>query len=329
MSALFHKTIFDRMPNAAMVLNTDLVYVDVNDAYCDSVQRQKSDLIGNYVFDVFPDTPERIAPVMEAFQQTLAGEPVRLDAQPYKLVLANGDIEDRIWQITQFPIRCDEGNVEYLVQRCEDVTEREELRQQRDLVTAELNHRVRNTLAVVQSIAEHTGLVSNDIESFLQSFSGRLSSMSRNFAALTDSHWSGLDFEGILRAELAPYAGPALDRVTLTGAPTKLIVRASKTTSMLVHELVTNASKYGFLTAETGCLKVRWWLEEDQFHVVWQETGLRDVRAPDTTGFGFQLFDMFPNIEVDRAFRPDGLTISIRVPVSLSVKTGELAFDES
>lgn len=180
----------------------------------------------------------------------------------------------------------------------------------------------------MQSIAEHTGLVSTDIKSFLKSFSGRLSAMSRNFAALTDSHWRGLDFEGILRTELEPYAGPALDRVTLSGDPIKLTVRASKTTSMLVHELVTNASKHGFLTSATGRLDGRWWIADDMFHAEWRESGLENVQAPTTSGFGFQLFDMMPNIQVEHQFAPDGVMLSFQVPVSVSVATGEVAFDE-
>lgn len=328
MAATFHKTIFDRMPNAAMVLDTNLVFVDANEAYCKSVQRQKSDLIGHYVFEVFPDTPERIAPVMEVFKRTLAGEATRMDAQPYKLELADGTIEDRIWQISQFPIRCDKGEVQFLVQRAEDVTEREELRTQRDLVAAELHHRVRNTLAVVQSIADHTAQTTSNIKSFLKSFNGRLAAMSRNFSALTEAHWTGLDFKTVILTGLEPYAGPAMDRVSLQGDPIKLTVRASKTTSMFVHELVTNASKYGFLACETGRLQARWWIEDDLLRAEWHESGLHDLTPPDETGFGFQLFDMIPNMNVQHQFEPDGLKISFRVPVRVSVATGEVSFDE-
>jgi len=328
MSATFHKTIFDRMPNAAMVLDTRLVYVDANEAYCKSVQRKKSDLIGNYVFDVFPDTPERIAIVREVFERTLAGEATRMEAQPYKLELADGTVEDRIWQISQFPIRCDKGKVEFLVQRAEDVTEREELRNQRDLVTAELHHRVRNTLAVVQSIADHTALTTSDTKSFLKSFNGRLAAMSRNFAALTEAHWTGLDFETVMLTELEPYAGPAMDRVTIEGDPIKLTVRASKTTSMFVHEMVTNASKYGFLACETGRLHAKWWIEDDLLCAEWHESGLENLTPPEETGFGFQLFGMMPNMNVQHRFEPDGLKLSFRVPVSISVASGEVSFDE-
>ncbi|MEL7032880.1 MAG: HWE histidine kinase domain-containing protein [Pseudomonadota bacterium] len=329
MSRLLHKTIFDGMPNAAMILDTDLKFVDANEAYCQAVQRTREDLIGNYVFDVFPDTPERIAPVLEVFQQTLAGEASQLEAQPYNLELADGTVEDRIWQISQFPIRCEQGHVEFLVQRAEDITEREQLREQRDLVTAELNHRVRNTLAVVQSVAEQTGLVSNDIESFLKSFSGRLAAMSRNFAALTDSHWQGLDFETILRSELEPYAGLALDRVTFDGPKVTFTVRASKFTSMLMHELVTNASKYGFLTDPAGTLQLRWGLEDGYFQGEWLESGMSGIHAPDEIGFGFQLFDMMANIDIQPSFEPDGLKVRFKVPVSLSVESGELEVAEA
>ena len=328
MSSDIHKTIFHRMPNAAMILDANLVYVDANDAYCRAVGRSFDQLIGNQIFDVFPDVEERVAKVREVFDRTLAGELTLLEAQPYRVEMPDGSVEERIWQIQQFPIYCEKGQVQFLVQRAEDVTEREALRDQRDLVTAELNHRVRNTLAVVQSVAEQTGLVSDDIDSFLSSFNGRLGAMSRNFAALTDAHWQGLDFETILRGELEPYAGPVLDRVKIDGESVKLTVRASKFTSMMVHELITNASKHGFLTSEKGQLSLRWWIDEDRFYAQWTESGLQDVKAPEKTGFGFQLFDMLPNIDVEHEFKPDGLNLQFSVPVTLSVGTGEVSFDE-
>ena len=328
MSSDIHKNIFHRMPNAAMILDANLVYVDANDAYCRAVGRSLDQLIGNQIFDVFPDVEERIAKVQEVFDRTLAGELTILEAQPYRMERPDGSIEERIWQIAQFPIYCEEGQVQFLVQRAEDVTEREALRDQRDLVTAELNHRVRNTLAVVQSVAEQTGLVSEDIDSFLSSFNGRLGAMSRNFAALTDAHWQGLDFETILRGELEPYAGPVLDRIQIDGEPVKLTVRASKFTSMMVHELITNASKHGFLTSDKGQLSLRWWMDDDRFYAQWIESGLEDITPPEKTGFGFQLFDMMPNIDVEYEFKPTGLNLQFSVPVSLSVTTGEVSFGD-
>ncbi len=328
MSDFIHKSIFNRMPNAAMILDRELIFVDANEAYCRAVQTEKSAMIGRYVFDVFPDTPERRQPILNAFNKTLAGEYVQLDAQPYKLRLADGTIEDRIWEVAQFPIYNDAGAIQFLVQRCEDVTEKEALRKQRDLVSAELNHRVRNTMAVVQSIAEHTALSAPDLPTYLKSFSARLAAMSRNFAALTDSHWQGLDFETILRTELEPYAGPALERVTIDGEPITLTVRASKFTSMMVHELITNAAKYGFLSSNQGRLSLRWRIENDRLQAEWHESGLDGIVPPEAYGFGFQLFDMMANIDVDPVFEPDGLKLRFSVPVTLSVATGEVAFGD-
>ena len=323
------QTIFETMPNAAMILDSDLKYVEANLAYCQAVERSRDELLGRYIFDVFPDTPERMQTVIDIFERTLGGETTQLEAQPYRLDTADGEVEERIWQIAQFSVRCEVEDEVYLVQRAEDVTEREALRAQRDLVTAELNHRVRNTLAVVQSVADQTGLVSDDIDSFLDSFNGRLGAMSRNFAALTDAHWKGLDFETILRTELEPYAGPVLDRITIQGEPMTLTVRASKFTSMMVHELITNASKHGFLTSEKGQLSLKWWLADDRFHAQWTESGLEDIKPPEKTGFGFQMFDMMPNIEVDFTFKPDGLDLHFCVPILLSVATGEVAFEDA
>ncbi len=327
MGSSIHQTIFNRMPNPAMILNTDLVYVDANDAYCRAVQRHRTEIIGRYVFDVFPNTEDRVALLKESFRRTFAGESVSVDPQVFNIRFADQSLEDRTWKITQFRVHCEDGNADYLVQRSEDVTEREQLRKERDLVTAELNHRVRNALAVVQSIADHTGLVSDDIESFLKSFNGRLAAMGRNFSALTESHWSGLDFGDIVRTELEPYAGPALDRVRLEGDAVQFSVRASRSTSMLVHELVTNASKHGFLSRETGRLDVKWWVADGAFHAEWFESGMENIRAPEKHGFGFQLFDMMPNIEVRSDFAPDGLKLSFTVPVSFSVASGEVSFE--
>lgn len=308
------------MRDPAMILDANFKFVDVNQSYCTLVQMTREQLIGQDFMDIFISTPAEKAFATKLFERTFAGERTMVGALPFKSGMPNGEVEERIWQAVQFAITCGDTGNTYLVQRAEDVTERERLRKQRDLVTAELNHRVRNALAVVQSVAVHTGDVSPDIETFLNSFNGRLSAISRNFAALTDAHWQGLDFQEILETELEPYSGLFQDRIEMIGEPTQMNVRASKFTSMLVHELITNASKYGFLTAENGKLSLRWWIEDEIFYCEWCETGMEDVQAPDGTGFGFQLFDMMENIDVDYEFLPSGLKVRFSVPAALSVE---------
>ncbi|MEM9377143.1 MAG: HWE histidine kinase domain-containing protein [Pseudomonadota bacterium] len=309
-------TAFQCLPTASMVIDQDMVFVDVNPAYCRAVQRSREDLIGRYLFDAFPDTPERIEPVERVFRQTLNGEITKLERQPYKLRMPNGILEDRLWDIEQHPIIAKSGEITGMIQFCEDVTEREAFRKERDLVSAELNHRVRNTLAVVQSVAEHTGDVSPTIDAFLESFSGRLAALGRNFAALSDSNWRGLDFAEIIRIELAPLTGPTLEGVSLSGPRITLGVKATKDASMIFHELITNASKYGFLTTPRGKLDIEWRLDEACLHMVWTETGLTDLKPPTRTGFGFQLFEMFPNLVLDKHFARDGLKLHAAIPIT-------------
>ena len=327
MGTSLHSTIFATMRDPAMILNSDFKFVDANQSYCTLVQMTREELIGQDFMDLFISSPAEKAFATKLFERTLAGEQTKVGAVPFKSGLPNGDVEERIWQVVQFAIQCEDTGNTYLVQRAEDVTERERLRKQRDLVSAELNHRVRNALAVVQSVAVHTGDVSPNIESFLDSFNGRLAAISRNFAALTDSHWQGLEVQEILESELEPYAGLCEGRIEMHGPPMRMNVRASKFMSMLTHELITNASKYGFLTASEGHLSLRWWIEDEVFCGEWLETGMRGVRAPDRFGFGFQLFEMMENIDVEYEFLPTGLKLQFSVPTALSIEARPISQD--
>jgi PAS domain S-box-containing protein len=320
MGTSLHSTIFATMRDPAMILNSDFKFVDVNQSYCTLVQMTREDLIGQDFMDLFMSSPAEREFATKLFQRTLAGERTKIGALPFRSGMPSGDVEDRIWQAIHFAITCEDTGNTYLAQRAEDITEREAYRKQRDLVTAELNHRVRNALAVVQSVADHTGEVSPDISSFLDSFNGRLAAISRNFAALTDSHWQGLEVENIIQSELEPYAGLTHDRIEMQGPALRLNVRASKFTSMILHELTTNASKHGFLTVPEGRLSMRWWVENGLFCGEWWEQGMTDITRPDRFGFGFQLFDMLENIDITHEFLPTGLKLRFSVPVELSIE---------
>lgn len=305
------------MPQASMTLDLDLVFKNANQAYCRAVRRTRDQLVGRYVFEAFPDTADRVQPVMDAFQKSLTGEITRLHLVPYQLMLPNGQIEDRLWDIENQPLYSTNGDIIGLVQFCEDVTEREAFRKERDLVSAELMHRVRNTMAVVQSVAEHTGEMSDSIDEFLDGFSGRLMALSRNFTALSDANWQGLYLDDILQAELEPYLDAGSDRITIIGPRFRLGVKSTKDASMIFHELVTNASKHGFLTVPHGRVDVSWAFDKDHFKFTWRESGLTDLQPPARDGFGFQMMDMFPNIQLERQFHADGLKLSAEIPANL------------
>lgn len=299
-----------------MSLDLDLKYKNANRAYCRAVHRDREQLVGQYVFEAMPDTAERIQPVLEAFQKTLTGEITRLELVPYQLI-TDGQVEDRLWDIENQPLYSVDGQIIGLVQYCEDVTDREKLRKERDLVAAELMHRVRNSMSVIQSVAEHTGEVSTTIDEFLRGFKGRLSAMSRNFSMLSDANWHGLDLKSVLLTELEPYLGDHSDRVVIDGPEFLLSVKSTKDAAMIFHELITNASKHGFLSVPDGRVEISWSFDGDHLHLRWNESGLQDLQPPSRSGFGFQMLDMFPNLGLTRTFAPDGLKITTRVPAKI------------
>jgi PAS domain S-box-containing protein len=324
MSATDFRQNYDLMPQASMTLDRDLVFKNANQAYCRAVRRSKKELIGKYIFDAFPDTDERIQPVLESFTKAVNGEISRMESVPYQLQLPDGHIEDRLWDIENQPLYAQSGDVIGLVQFCEDVTEREALRKERDLVSAELAHRVRNTMAVVQSVAEHTGQTSSTIDEFLEGFSGRLMSMSRSFSALSNADWNGLDLDVVLQTELEPYLAHESERITFSGPNFNLSVKSTKDASMIFHELVTNALKHGFLTVPEGRLEVSWGFDGKHLTVTWNEYGLTGLKPPERTGFGFQMMEMFPNLGFEKTFADDGIKLRARIPADIA--SGQIMF---
>lgn len=297
-----------------MILDRDLKFTMVNDPYCKAVDREPDDLLGVPIFDAFPDDPARIEKVRTKFMQALGGETSYLEEQPFLLRDAQGNINERIWRIFQFPYADNDGNITHMIQRCEDVTERVALRQQNEVISAELDHRVRNMLSVVEAMAMLAGSTAEDVDSFIESFSGRLVSMSRSFTQISKSNWQGLSLKSILESELSQFIGADDERLSISGPMITLSVKSTKDTSLMVHELATNAAKYGCFSTSSGKLDITWTMNEDGLSVAWSETGLSGIKPPVREGFGTQLLSMMPNLEVKRTYRDEGLLVEFFVP---------------
>lgn len=318
---------YQRMPQASMTLDRQLKFKNANQAYCRAVDRDKEALLGQYLFEAFPDTDARIEPFLDALRKTLNGDITHLELQPYQLLLSDGRLEDRLWDIENQPLYSTDGDIIGVVQYCEDVTEREALRKERDLVVAELMHRVRNTMAVVQSVAEHSLRASSSLDDFHKGFTGRLRAMSRNFTMLCEGNWRGLDLEKVLRTELEPYLGSGSDRVIVRGDAFTLSIKSTKDAAMIFHELTTNALKHGFLSVPDGKVEVSWDFDGDNLNVFWKETGLKDLQPPTRNGFGFELMEMFPNLGLKKTFESNGLRLSSSIPASIA--SGQITFGHS
>ncbi len=151
------------------------------------------------------------------------------------------EVADLIWTATA------RARSEAELKRAED-TER--------LLIREVDHRAKNVLAVVQSLAQLTPFV--DKRQYVEALSGRIGSLARSHSLLSTSRWTGVRLDALLRQELEPYGAGSDDRVLLSGPPVLIQAQAAQSLGLVLHELATNASKYGALADVTGALAVSW-----------------------------------------------------------------------
>jgi PAS domain S-box-containing protein len=203
-----------------------------------------------------------------------------------------------------------------------DITERKRAEARQDLLIAELDHRVKNVLVRVAVVAMQTREGSTSMDEFVKSLDGRIHSMAAAHALLSQSRWHGVGLADLVKGQLAPYATG--ENVRVSGPNTLLTVEATQALAMVLHELVTNAAKYGALSKPTGEVSVSWEHAASAANGVnlifsWRENGGPAVSDPAQSGFGTSLIrDLIPHElggTVDLAFKPDGVCCTIELPV--------------
>ena len=187
------------------------------------------------------------------------------------------------------------------------------------LMIDELNHRVKNTLATVQSIAMQTARSHPDPRTFAESFQARLMALSHTHDLLTRSHWEGADLGAVLAHETEAH-GP--HRITPVGPPVALNPAAALSFGMIFHELATNAAKYGALSTGDGRVFVDWSVQDltnRKLVIFWREQGGPSVTEPSRRGFGSRLIER--NVRHDLAgeaklvYASDGFNAEISLPL--------------
>jgi two-component system CheB/CheR fusion protein len=205
-----------------------------------------------------------------------------------------------------------------------DITERHRAARHAEIMLAELNHRVKNTLATVQAVAQQTAANAPDLEHFNESFLARLLALSNTHNLLAREAWNGAPLTDIINNELAPYRHGDELRVQLHGENITLLPKHALALSMAIHELATNAAKYGALSVSSGQVSIGWITRKTQqglrLHLQWAESGGPAVLPPEHHGFGSRLIsDGLPyelDGQVTLAFLPHGVTCVIDVPLS-------------
>jgi two-component sensor histidine kinase len=190
-----------------------------------------------------------------------------------------------------------------------------------ELLINELNHRVKNTLATVQSIAAQTLRRSDDPGEAIDKFSARLVSLGRTHNVLSDQKWESALVHDLVEGALAPYAGKDGARIHANGPDLRLAPRSALTVAMALHELATNAAKYGALSNARGQIYVDWAVADtpSEFRLTWRETDGPPVAMPARSGFGTKLIEggtrqIGGSAALD--FKPDGLVCTLVCPLA-------------
>ena len=199
-----------------------------------------------------------------------------------------------------------------------DVTERQRADAQRQLLLAELNHRVKNTLAVVQGLAHQTFRRTD--ATARKSFEGRLLALAAAHDLLTRSNWESASLHQVAVDTLQIRDGER-QRISISGSPVRLEPRAALSIALALHELLTNAMKYGSLSDDAGTVTLDWREQTDgQIRITWQEFGGPPVTPPQHLGFGSLLLEKTLAIDlkgkVTAKFEPGGVVCVIDMPLS-------------
>ncbi|WP_334164215.1 sensor histidine kinase [Phenylobacterium sp.] len=216
-----------------------------------------------------------------------------------------------------------DGGAERMVGTNMDVTDRVAAEQRQRLLINELNHRVKNTLAAVQSIAAQTVRRADTLAEFRDSFEGRLMALSGAHDVLTRHQWDSADLADVVDGVMQPFH-PG-ERLQVSGPPVRLSPGQALAFAMAIHELATNAVKYGAWSGVAGRVRIGWVTEgrpdrPGEVRFTWSEEGGPPVRPPSRQGFGSRLLrqGLVRDLggAVDLAFAPEGLRCDIRAPLA-------------
>tara|TARA_R110000868_G_scaffold399591_1_gene673493 strand:- start:48665 stop:49699 length:1035 start_codon:yes stop_codon:yes gene_type:complete len=316
---LKYDLLFKNLPAPCLVLDQDMRIVTATGRYLATVERTLDDLVGQYVFDAFPETGERLERFQDAFRRALNGEENTLVKVPYSLPVVDADghpvldadgrekTREVWWTCHHTPVKDSDGTVLCMIQNAQDITQQVKAETLKDAIAAELQHRVGNILGLVSVIARRTAGTSDNLTDFLTKFDGRVQALSRTHSYLTGTNWNRMTIEKIVSRQLSDYFELDGDQITLVGADIALNPNEAQILTLAIHELTTNSVKYGALKTPGGRLNVQWSrLGPTGYDLEWREGGL--TGTPTTTGtrgFGSLILDDIVPMQLQAKARRD------------------------
>lgn len=197
-----------------------------------------------------------------------------------------------------------------------DVTERKEAEERQMLLAREVDHRGKNALALVQAIIKMTR--ASDLNSYIESVEGRIKALARVHTVLSLSRWRGADLAGLVKEELAPYQTAGSERISIGGPAISMQPTTAQTIALVLHELATNAAKYGALSSKGGSVSLTWDIKDGGLTIQWKESGGPATLTPTRKGFGTKIIvnsvEQQLGGKVSLDWQPEGLRCTLFAP---------------
>jgi PAS domain S-box-containing protein len=307
--------VVEQVPAGIFQTDRDGRYVFANERFCELVGRPREELMRLRYLDI--TEPEDRAENERLRLQTIASQGAYTFRKRY--LRPDGT---PVWAEMSVSALTHEGRSEGTLGVAVDLTERMSGEARQNLLINELNHRVKNTLATVQSLALLTLRSHAEPDVFVPTFFERLRALSLTHDLLTEGHWESASLRDVISSEVAPYTGRSSERLALQGEPVTLRSRQVLALGMVFHELATNAAKYGAYSQPSGQVAVSWrrvHASPTRLQIDWCERGGPAVTAPGSTGFGTKLIrrsvteDLGGTVAIDYA--AGGLCCVISIPL--------------
>ncbi len=311
------QVIYDTAPIGLAFLTLDCRYLQINQRLTEICGISVGDHIGRSVRDTVPAVADQVETLVSTIART--GEPVTgIEVRGQR---ADGSNADHVWITNWHPLRGLDGRIVGVNVVAEDITERKRAENQQALLVTELNHRVKNILAEVAAVTSSKRQGDYSSGEFLQSLDGRIRSMAEAHSLLGKSGWQSVGLDALVRSQLAPYTTG--ENVTISGTDIVLHSAEIKALSKVLHELTTNAAKYGALSIPGGKVSISWGRKPNgqaaSLILEWREVGGPPVVSNVQSSYGTDLIrNLIPHElggAVDLMFAAEGVNCQIEFPL--------------
>jgi PAS domain S-box-containing protein len=264
---------------------------------------------------------ERSGEALERIREIISAEP---EPQPIEQTIRTNDGHERLWSFVSSALGTQSDGRRLFVCVAQDVTERKAREEQVHLLMREVNHRAKNMLSLVQAIARQTA--AREPEDFIGCFTERIQALAANQDLLIRNEWQGVDVEDLVRAQLAHFADLVGSRIAVRGPKVHLNAAAAQAIGLALHELATNAGKYGALSVGAGRVDVGWEFDRHIFAMSWTERNGPPVSRPERRGFGSTVIGTMAKLsvggEVELDYAPSGLAWRLTCPTANALERG-------